>query len=177
MLRITLLLSLLTLAACGETENSAVSPPPNGHLEPEFYGAASTPVEGRIYVSDVIVRASLTSTGRSLLTFKVIEYLKGTGPSTITVAVDPVRRDEREAVLFLNRGTSGASSGEFVFTDAHYSAPGYTVDTLDPAWLPAEVSDTSGDPSNPTFITDSGNAPNMSRETISLAEVRERLQV
>ena len=128
----------------------------------------------------MIVRASLSSAGSSSLTFKVIEYLKGTGPSTITVAADPSLRnssyDKREAVLFLSLQSSGEagvsdSSGPFVFADMHYSDPGYTVDTLDPAWLPA----TETDANTGTFITDSGVAQGMSKETISLADLRAKI--
>ena len=135
----------------------------------------------------MIVRASLSSTENSSLTFKVIEYLKGTGPSTITVTADPSLRnssyDKREAVLFLSRESSGGvgvsgTSGSFVFTDSHYSDPGYTIDTLDPAWLPAEASNTSGtsgSTSSIVFITDSGSASRMSKETISLADLRAKI--
>ena len=177
---------LLSIAACGETESADASPSPATVQPPEFYGAASASVEERIYFSDAVVRASLSSTGTSSLSFKVIEYLKGTGPSDITVSAHPSRRnsshDKREAVLFLSRGTSGASgasSGEFAFTDAHHIAPGYTVDTLDPAWLPAEAqqggSGAAGSASAAAFITDSGAAPGMSKETISLADLRTKI--
>ena len=177
---------LLSIAACGETESADASPSPATVQPPEFYGAASASVEERIYFSDAVVRASLSSTGTSSLSFKVIEYLKGTGPSDITVSAHPSRRnsshDKREAVLFLSRGTSGASSasgGEFLFTDAHHSAPGYTVDTLDPAWLPAEAqqggSGRADSASATAFITDSGVAPGMSKETISLADLRTKI--
>ena len=177
---------LLSIAACGETESADASPSSATVQPPEFYGAASASVEERIYFSDAVVRASLSSTGTSSLSFKVIEYLKGTGPSDITVSAHPSRRnsshDKREAVLFLSQGTSGASgasSGEFAFTDAHHIAPGYTVDTLDPAWLPAEAqqggSGAAGSASAAAFITDSGVAPGMSKETISLADLRKKI--
>ena len=160
-------------------EGGGSSASPAAIEPPEFYGAASASVEERIYFSDAVVRASLSSTGTSSLSFKVIEYLKGTGPSDITVSAHPSRRDSshdnREAVLFLSR----ASGGDFVFTDAHPGDPGYTIDTLDPAWLPAEAqqggSGATDNASATAFITDSGAAPRMSKETISLADLRAKI--
>ena len=158
--------------------------------EPEFYGAASPSVENRIYVSDVIVRALLLSVTPHALRFRAIEYLKGSGPAEITVQASTSGRntiwDEREAVLFLSlpegredSGASGASDSdaEFVFTDVHYkNSEGYTIDTLDPAWLPAQggVSGASG-ASNPAFITDSTSPTGDPSPTISLADLRSKI--
>ena len=89
--------------------------------------------------------------------------------------------DKREAVLFLSQtssGASGTSNGSFVFTAAHYDAPGYTIDTLDPAWLPAEAAGSSGASGNAgsaTFITDSGAASKMAKETVSLADLKTKI--
>ena len=155
--------------------------------EPEFYGAASPSVEKRINDSDVIVRVLPLSVTTHSLRFRAIEYLKGSGPAEITVHASTGERnttwDEREAVLFLrlpeSREDSGASDSdaEFVFTDAHYKNPeGYTIDTLDPAWLPAQggVSGASG-ASNPAFITDSTSPTGGPSPTISLADLRSKI--
>ena len=146
-------------------------------LPPAFYGAGSPPVEERIYKSDAVVRATFLEAGSYSLRFSVIEYLKGSGPSKITVSGDPLLRnidyDDREAILFLSR-----ASNTFRFSTAHYNAPGYTIDTLDPAWLPAEAANTSGvssDASSDTFITDSGAASKMSKETVSLADLKTKI--
>ena len=132
---------------------------------PEHYGAGTPSVEGRIYDSDVVVRASLQSSGNGSLRFRAIEYLKGTGPVDVTVHASTSNRntawDDREAVLFLSlpedRASSGATgssggvaAGEFVFTeDNDFIDPiyesgskipiGYTIDKRDPAWLPTEA--------------------------------------
>ena len=161
--------------------------------EPSFYGAASPSSEKRIHESDVIVRASLLSTYPGELRFRVAEYLKGTGQSEILVLAETATRnttwDDREAILFLTpsegQGASGASGAqgagptpEFVFTDAHYQSPGgYTIDTLDPAWLPAEATGNgaSGASGAPEFITDSEVAEGRSQPTISMTDLRSKI--
>ena len=157
--------------------------------EPEFYGAASPSVEKRILDSDVIIRASLQSVTSGALRFKAIEYLKGTGPAEIVVIADESMRDAtldgREAVLFLSLPESSGAVGssapeEFVFTSAHYQNPGgYTIDTLDPAWLPAEgevgASGASGTRSDLEFVTDSGAAFGGTPQTISQTDLRSKI--
>ena len=162
----------------GTTVTASIDPVPD---------SSSPSVEWRIAASDAVVRATLSSTTSTSLRFAVAEYLKGTGPSTITVTADPTLRntdhDNREAVLFLDRGSagssggSGTSGGEFVFTDSHSDDPGYTVDTLDPAWLPAEAGTGggSGSSSGKVFITDSGTATGGSQEIVSLADLRTKI--
>ena len=172
---------------------------------PAHYGAATPSVEERIYDSDVIVRASLQSSGAGFLRFRVIEYLKGTGPVDITVNTSTFNRntawDDREAVLFLSmpeeQATSGATgsageaaAGEFVFTEAYdFTHPiykgrsklptGYTIDSRDPAWLPSEAaggaSGTAAPASDPAFITDSAAATGGSPPTISLSDLRSEI--
>ena len=128
---------------------------------PEHHGAGTPSVEERIYDSDVVVRASLQSAGTGSLRFRVIEYLKATGPVYIAVHASMSNHntawDDREAVLFLSlpegQAASGAAggvaAGEFVFTEGNaFTHPiyedrskrptGYTIDSRDPAWLPAE---------------------------------------
>ena len=158
--------------------------------EPPSDGAASPSVELRIHESDVIVRASLSSTDSGELRFRVAEYLKGTGRSEIVVMAETATRnttwDDREAILFLilpeGQGAAGAqgsgSTREFAFTDAHYKSPGgYTIDTLDPAWLPAEATGNgaSGASGDREFITDSEVAEGGSQPTISLTDLRSKI--
>ena len=45
----------------------------------DFHGAATASLEERIYLADVIVRATLESTGDGELRFRAVEYLKGSG--------------------------------------------------------------------------------------------------
>ena len=191
----------VVLASCTAIETPMATPAPtpvptptpamsHGIEPPPDSGAASPPVEERIYDSDAIVRATLLSTSSSSMRFTVLEYLKGTGPSVITVVADPAGRksghDGREAVLFLSRGGSVVSgstvSNEFVFTDAYVSArgrsePGYNIDTLDPAWLPAEevAAGSSGSTSGKVFIMDSGTATRGAQETVSLADLKAKI--
>ncbi len=183
---------ILLSAACGGSANDDTSIS-EGHGTVEHVtvdplpGSGSPPVESRILASDAVVRATLSSTTSTSLRFTVLEYLKGTGPSSITVTANPNLRntghDNREAVLFLRRTssdgleTSDASDGEFVFSDAHSHDLGYTVDTLDPAWLPTEarVGETSDSSSEKVFITDSGTATGGIQETITLADLRSKI--
>ena len=177
-------------------------------LPPAHYGAATPSVEERIYDSDVIIRASLQSSRSNSLHFGAIEYLKGAGPVDITVHASTSNRntawDDRESVLFLSlpegQATSGAAgsaegvaAGEFVFTEAYgFTHPiyddrnllptGYTIDTGNPVWLPAETeagasgAEGTGAPaSDPAFITDSAAAIGDSPPTISLSSLRSKI--
>ena len=190
--------ALATMSA--ETPVSNPTPVPETVIfdqiqEPAFYGAGSPSVEMRIYLSDIVVRASplVFETGNGKLRFRVIEYLKGTGPAEIVVAPDTRSRnttwDDREALLFLTisrdregSGTSGAQGAnaarEFAFSNSHYKNPeGYTIDTLDPSWLPAEIDGigASGASSNPSFITDSQAPGGDPEPTVSLADLRMKI--
>ena len=179
------------------------SPTPEGgrvqtSLPPPHYGAGTASVEERVYYSDVVVRASLQSATDEQLRFRATEYLKGTGPTEFVVTASTVGRDTtwdaREAVLFLSRpesqasgpsGTAGdGSAGEFLFTetsDEYYTGDlgaGYTIDSRNPVWLPAdEESGASGasDENNPTFITDSEDPAGGAQPTVSLADLRSKI--
>ena len=195
---------LLAAAACGEpreggepvesaapdTESGARATSPGAVLSalpPLDAGAASPTVEERIYDSDVVVRASLQSAEPGKLRFRAIEYLKGTGPADFVVNADTSGRDTKwdklEAVLFLSRAPAepgaAAAGPEFVFTEAHYKKPpGYTIDTLDPAWLPAQATPSGASGASAgaaVFVTDSGVATGGSTETISLADLRSKI--
>ena len=94
-------------------------------LNRDHVGAATASIEERIWLSDIAVRANLQSAAAGLLTFRAVEYLKGTGPSTFTVSADtdgrPTTWDSQEAVLFLKtaiqRASGWAGTTAFVFTD------------------------------------------------------------
>ena len=159
-------------AAPSTPEAKSVSPEPAQedtilHVQrgPEHLGAGTPSVEERIYDSDVIIRASLQSSGTGSLRFRTIEYLKGAGPAEIVVLAPTSERntawDDREAVLFLSlpedqaaSGATGATrevaAGEFVFTEAYrFTDPiykdrsklptGYTIGKRNPVWLPAQA--------------------------------------
>ncbi|MCY4576429.1 MAG: hypothetical protein OXC55_07540 [Chloroflexi bacterium] len=150
-----------------------------------------------------MVRASLLSTSEDSLRFRAIEYLKGSGPIEFTVSASTANRntawDGREAVLFLSRqpgggatGSSGSdASADFQFADTtswnYYQDPlfaqsysgelpqGYTVDSRNPVWLPAE-SEAEGaggaSDSGSAFITASTSPIGGSQPVISLADLR-----
>ncbi|MDE0342396.1 MAG: hypothetical protein OXK82_04365, partial [Deltaproteobacteria bacterium] len=157
---------------------------------PEFYGAATSPLELRIDVSEVIVRAKLLSVEvpdqqdllmqivdakddseierilsqfplPTILTFKALEYLKGSGPDEFTVAIeDPNEErddtwDNQEALLFLNTvAEPGATepggsdsvaaqnadspAGAYAFASSYgLNNDVYTIESVNPVWLPA----------------------------------------
>ena len=67
-----------------------------------------------------------------------------------------------------------------MFADSHYRNTGYTIDTLNPTWLPAEseVGGASGDSdseSDSVYITDSGSATGGSEVTISLTDLKAKI--
>ena len=162
-------------------------------------GAATALVEERILVSDVVVKARLSSTGEDVLNFRALQYLKGTGPQQFSVSAEtegrPTRWDNQDAVLFLKRVSGGST--DFTFADTTvieygdwdtrttYTGDlpeGYTADTRNPVWLPVESSgggsssrDASGSSSGSTGDViaeyDSEGQP----ETISQADLREAI--
>ena len=189
-----------------DSESVAPETTPTSSIHPPaHYGAATPSVEERIYDSDVIIKASLQSSRSGSLRFRAIEYLKGTGPAEIVVLATTYGRntawDDREAVLFLSlpedQGVSGAAggsaAGEFVFTEAYgFTHPiyddrsllptGYTIDTGNPVWLPAEADGGASGAegggaaaSDPAFITDSAAATGGSPPTISLSSLRSKI--
>ena len=183
----------------GEAPTTSPTPPStideSGIVAELELGAATATVGQRIYASDVVVRVSLLSTSEGSLRFRAVEYLKGSGPSEFMVNASTANRntvwDGREAVLFLSRpsseGASGASGSndsadfQFVDTTQGYSGDlpqGYTVDSRNPVWLPAETmtegaSGASSDGS--TFITASASPNDGSQPVISLADLRSKI--
>ena len=147
---------LLALAACAPQDVVPTSPPEARAYEPnrDYVGAATASIEERIWLSDVVVRANLQSAAAGLLTFRAVEYVKGTGFSMFTVSAEtdgrPTTWDGQEAVLFLGASATRPTTA-FVFTDtttwrytperpedsyAGTLPAGYTVDSRNPVWVP-----------------------------------------
>ena len=158
LLLLTLVLAcLLALAACAPQDVALPTSPPEARVSEwnrDHVGAAAASIEERIWLSDVVVRANLQSAAAGLLTFRAVEYLKGTGFSMFTVSAEtdgrPTTWDGQEAVLFLNASATRSTTG-FVFTDtttwrytperpedsyAGTLPAGYTVDSRNPVWVP-----------------------------------------
>ena len=202
LLLLTLVLAcLLALAACGDTGGETVAPEDpsikgSQRYDP-YYGAALASVEERIWLADIIVRATLESTTGVSLNFRAVEYLKGTGPTTFTVQADTVGRptqwDNQEAVLFLSRGSgaqgrASSTSSAFEFADTtewkfwdlgweptrEYTGTlpeGYTIGSRNPVWLPAS---TAGGTRSASSSTPSSYEPG-DGPSISLADLRTKI--
>ena len=130
-------------------------------LAKELHQGSATPgVDKRIHDSDLVVRARFSSETADSLTFTAVEYLKGSGPDSLTIAVSTAGRsttwDQREAILFLRAssgaGASGASgqSGQYAFTEstpAYYQGDlpvGFALGSRTAAWLPSSQTGGSG---------------------------------
>ena len=134
-------------------------------IDRRHWGKATASLEERIFLSDVVVKARLTSAGSGTLDFRAIEYLKGTGPTKFKVQAETegrdTRFDQRDAILFLASLTGETQEFRFVDTISwNYWAPwperdfarasqytgnlpvGYTLGANNPVWLP--VSPASG---------------------------------
>ncbi len=168
--KIVLLIAVLLAVAACAPRDVAPTPAPEVHASGEnrsHYGAATASIEERIWLSDVVVRANLQSAAAGSLTFRAVEYLKGTGPSTFTVSADtdgrPTTWDGQEALLFLKtpaQGAQGASgTSSFAFTDTttwRYGSKGpehsytgtlpagYAVNSRNPVWVPLSSGGASG---------------------------------
>jgi len=184
----------------GATPTPDTPPTPEvfGAIEqPNWWGTATDSVEDRIFQSDVIVRATLVSTGDGHLRFRAVEYLKGSGATEFVVDTATAQRstawDGQEAVLFLatpDAGGPSGSSGDSPLARFQFAEPlnepykgalpvGYTVDSRNPVWLPRDqsASGASGQSgSDPTFVTDAkplfgtGDAP-----TITLTDLKAKI--
>ena len=167
-------------------ESLADLPPDHGMMiDTSEYGAATAGVGERIYASDVVVVARLVSSTDGVLTFRAIEYLKGTGASQFTVpasAGGDATWDNQDAVLFLTtgsggvsgsggaseRGASGNAAVTFQFTDTTVSTvaetreykghlpEGNTADSRNPVWVPSTGSGKSGEGGARGASVDSG---------------------
>ena len=207
-MRVLLLgLLILLVAACG-TEGPAIDAQPTGLQSPgplvpeppapeppaptpgislylDYIGAATASLEERIYAADVVVRASFVSASGSRLTFRAVEYLKGSGAKEFTIQSEEPDRDTQwdnvESVLFLRQGGAAgqrsASGANFEFTDttswAYYtnnrrgqgtyagSLPdGHEVTSRNPVWLPARSTaarSSSAGGTDPVYLTGEGS--------------------
>ena len=164
---------LMALAACGTQDapptTTPVPTPPSSDARPatptsapvvvvedeahgmeidrSYYGAAVASLEQRVHDADVVVRAALLSTGDGTLTFRAVEYLKGTGSQEFTINADTAGRstawDNREAVLFLNTSSgesAGGSSGTRDTTASVFEFP----DTADTPFSVGQWGDETG---------------------------------
>ena len=151
------------------------------------------PLELRVAVADVIVRAVFVSEGTDALRFRAIEYLKGTGPTEFEVKASTEGRnrkwDDREGVLILADGrneVAAIETGERV-DDALYfvrfwtfssyagSLPDtYTIEGYRPAWLPATEAGVirAASDNTVTYLTDDWNLPIISYGTLSVPALR-----
>ena len=182
------------------TDASGVSDNTTGFPSPMDLNAATAPIGTRIHQSDLVVRASLASTGDGLLTFRVLEYLKGTGDATVSVTVSTGDRDTsydgREALLFLTHTSDDAASGDGVrstdstsaslsFTTIAWEPEGYAIDSNNPVWLPAVASESgssngvrsvSGPPGSATdYIVEDEGPDGALNPVVSLSAIREQI--
>ena len=168
----------------------------------DYFGAAVASIEERIYLSDIVVRATLASSANGLLTFNAVEYLKGTGPTQFTISAHTANRSTRwdgnEAVLFLSTPDSSGNSGTrsvnatFEFTDTttfpqyrshsgtRYTGTltdGFTIDGANPVWLPSDSTSQVGGRSGTgrQYIESSMSISGTALPTVSLAELRAKI--
>ena len=168
------------------------------------FGAAVASLEERIYLADVIVRATLLSAANDVLTFNAAEYLKGSGPSRFTVSASTARRntqwDGNEAILFLSRGDGASDEGRvsttFEFTDttefnyfpddSNAWSPtfyrgrlggGYTIDTENPVWTPAKAQTGGGTGQSGVdeYIAETQSPLGEVSPTFTLGELKEKI--
>ena len=166
------------------------------HRYDDYYGAAVASLEERIFLSDVIVRATLLSASGGTLRFRAIEYLKGTGARELEIHVPTKGRDTtwdgQEAVLFLatstgrsggtTRASGSTSTFEFADTTTFDYRPefrrnatsyagnlpeGHTIDSRNPVWQPLLESPGSGSSARTT----AGGASS----EVSLTDLREKI--
>ncbi len=202
-----MLLSALMISACGGPDNEVPDASMKATTNPErsaggnegfsgmvvvpIHGASTASTEERIFLSDVIVRASLVSTGDGLR-FRAVEYLKGTGAAEFTVKAGTTGRntswDNRDAILFLDlpsgsgdANTSSSAEFRFVETSQDYTGGlpvGYSVDRRNPVWLPAASSSSTSDEASAsgssTFITGVGVGTGDS-PTITLTDLKSKI--
>ena len=156
--------------------------------EPPYHYAANPSVNEQIYFSDAIVWARLTSSVDNVLTFQVLEYLKGSGPDTITIGAMANRDtsyDDRDAILFLTvpAGASSTGSGRFEFTESVHDTyrggfpGGHGINEENRAWIPATSSEGSGEAAGGTLTFDPGAAApgRLHEEPLTVAQIKETI--
>ena len=151
------------------SEPTAMPPEPTAtvvgfsYIATNHWGKATASIEERTYQSDVVVKARLVSAANSVLTFRSITYIKGTGPADFTVQAETDGRntqwDNQDAILFLKSAPNIKPTFRFTDTTSwdyweDFQGPvaytgnlpeGYTVDSRNPVWLPIEGSGSSSD--------------------------------
>lgn len=201
-------------AGAESEEITEVQPEPEGQetvkAEPEgltrlfdfHFGLSVASLEERIFLSDVIVRATLVSAAKDLLTFTAVEYLKGSGPAQFTVSASTADRntqwDGNEAILFLSSSGDSGSSGQsgtttFEFADTtefQYEADryvatsyegdlpdGYTIDSSNPVWTPSETRSGAGGTADTVtnYIEASKSTTGEALPTFTLDELRAKI--
>ena len=162
-----------------------------GFPAPPYYNAANPSVNEQIYESDAVVRARLTSATNDVLRFRVIEYLKGSGPSEIAISSPTAGRDttydDMDAILFLSTPESPAAgaSGEsgntaaFEFTESIFETyggafpGGYGINNKDRAWMPATSSGgTSRDSDTAEFDPGAPAPGRIHEEPLTVEEIK-----
>ena len=177
----------------GETDTTENVDIAMSAIDTSHYGAAIASIEERVYLADVIVRATLVSSANDLLSFNAVEYLKGTGPASFTVSASTTNRnsqwDGNEAILFLsgrtNEGGTRSTSATFDFADTtkfSYEAggpteytgaleDGYTIDKANPVWLPSSSSNTRTTNSN-AYVAASTPLAGSQFPTVTVADIK-----
>ena len=166
----------------------------SGFPAPAYYDAANPSVNEQIYESDAVVRARLTSATNDVLRFRVVEYLKGSGPSEIAISSPTAGRDttydDLDAILFLSTPESpaGGASGDsgntaaFEFTESIFETyrgafpTGYGVNNKDRAWMPATssggASGQSGDSDTTEFDPGAPAPGRVHEEPLTVADIK-----
>ena len=177
----------------GETDTTEYVDIAMSAIDTSHYGAAIASIEERVYLADVIVRATLVSSANDLLSFNAVEYLKGTGPASFTVSASTTNRnsqwDGNEAILLLsgrtNEGGTRSTSATFDFADTtkfSYEAggpteytgaleDGYTIDKANPVWLPSSSSNTRTTSSTP-YVAVSTPLAGSQFPTVTVADIK-----
>ena len=171
----------------GDTDSSLFSE------SPSILARIVAPLEFRVAVADVIVRAVFVSEGTDALRFRAIEYLRGMGPTEFEVKASTEGRnrkwDDREGVLLLAYGRNelaAIETGERVngalyfvrfwtFSSYDGSLPDtYTIEGYRPAWLPATEAGVirAASDNTVTYLTDDWNRPTVSYGTLSVPALR-----
>ena len=158
--------------------------------EPPFHYAANPSVNEQMHRADAIVRATLISDTNGMLKFRVAEYLKGSGPSEITIRAKSGRDrsyDDREAILFLAApagatGSGGTDSSRFDFvvgTTERYRGgfpSGHSINRQDRAWMPAVgTGGATGSGGTPAFDPGAPAPGRMHEEPWTVEQIKESI--
>ena len=193
-----------TAVPLNDDDGGSGSEAPMSFIFDAHFGAAVASIEERIYLADVIVRATLASTSEGVLIFNAVEYLKGTGPTQFSVSAATGERnaqwDSSEAILFLSTpssnedGASGQSTATFEFTDTTTNlnyrdfAPteytgelddGFTIDKANPVWLPStssqEESASGTSSTTAEYVAASASTAGDPKPRVTLADLKTKI--